>query len=80
MTVTNETGSYVLPNLPIGTYRLSATLPGFKTYAQTGIVLDVNASPAIKNFDSLDLREFLSGIERSYGHLLWNYFCDRICI
>ena len=47
MSVTNETGSYVLANLPIGTYRLSAALPGFKTYTQTGIVLDVNASPAI---------------------------------
>ena len=36
--VTNETGSYVLPNLPIGPYRLEASLPGFRTYAQTGIV------------------------------------------
>src|SRR5436189_5087431 len=39
--VTNETGSYVLQNLPIGPYRLEATLPGFRTYAQTGIVLQV---------------------------------------
>src|SRR2546426_1149706 len=40
--VTNETGSYVLPNLPIGPYKLEASLPGFRTYAQTGIVLQVN--------------------------------------
>src|SRR5438093_7756034 len=46
-TVTNETGSYVLPNLPLGRYRLSAGLPGFRTYAQTGIVLQVNSSPVI---------------------------------
>src|SRR5436189_1583910 len=39
--VTNETGSYVLPNLPIGPYRLEASLPGFRTYAQSGIVLQV---------------------------------------
>src|ERR1041385_8702422 len=45
--VTNETGSYVLPNLPIGPYRLEASLPGFRTYVQTGIVLEVNASPAV---------------------------------
>jgi carboxypeptidase family protein/TonB-dependent receptor-like protein len=45
--VTNETGSYVLPNLPIGPYRLEAALPGFRTYAQTGIVLQVNSSPSI---------------------------------
>ena len=46
-TVTNETGSYVLTNLPIGPYRLEASLPGFRTYAQTGIVLQVNSSPAV---------------------------------
>src|SRR6185369_4985685 len=46
-TVTNETGSYVLPNLALGPYRLEATLPGFRTYAQSGIVLQVNGSPVI---------------------------------
>ncbi len=45
--ITNETGSYVLPNLPIGPYRLEASLPGFRTFAQTGIVLQVNSSPAV---------------------------------
>jgi Carboxypeptidase regulatory-like domain len=34
--VTNETGSYVLSNLPIGPYRLEAGLPGFRTFIQTG--------------------------------------------
>src|SRR5262245_19036112 len=46
-TISNETGSYVLPNLPLGPYRLEATLPGFRTYAQSGIVLQVNSSPVI---------------------------------
>ena len=46
--VSNETGSYVLPNLPVGPYRLEAALPGFRTFAQTGIVLQVNSNPAIK--------------------------------
>ncbi|PYR83439.1 MAG: hypothetical protein DMG19_19110 [Acidobacteria bacterium] len=45
--VTNETGSYVLPNLVLGPYRLEAALPGFRTYVQSGIVLQVNASPVI---------------------------------
>jgi hypothetical protein len=44
---TDETGTYVLPNLPIGPYRLEASLPGFRTYAQTGIVLQVDANPTI---------------------------------
>src|SRR5262245_11076199 len=46
-TVTNETGSYVLPNLAVGSYRLEAALPGFRTFVQTGIVLQVNSSPVI---------------------------------
>jgi hypothetical protein len=45
--VTNETGSYVLPNLALGPYRLEATLPGFRTFLQTGIVLEVNSDPVI---------------------------------
>src|SRR5207253_2308314 len=47
MIVTNETGSYVMPNLPVGPYRLEAALPGFRTYVQSGIVLQVNANPII---------------------------------
>jgi Carboxypeptidase regulatory-like domain/TonB dependent receptor len=46
-TVTNETGAYILPNLPIGPYRLEAGLPGFRKFVQTGIVLQVNANPVI---------------------------------
>src|SRR5437667_1780335 len=46
--VTNETGSYVLPNLPLGPYKLEASLPGFRTYAQTGIGLQVNSSQGIR--------------------------------
>ncbi len=46
-TVTNETGSYVLPNLAVGPYRLEAALPGFRTYVQTGIVLQVGSSPVV---------------------------------
>jgi len=46
-TVSNDTGSYVLPNLPLGPYRLDATLAGFGTFAQTGIVLQVNSNPVV---------------------------------
>jgi carboxypeptidase family protein len=45
--VTNETGSFVLPNLAIGPYKLEAALPGFRTFVQSGIVLQVNANPVI---------------------------------
>ena len=45
--VTDESGAYVLPNLPTGPYRLEASLQGFRTYQQTGIVLQVGATPVI---------------------------------
>jgi hypothetical protein len=46
-TVTNETGSYVLPTLPLGPYKLEAALPGFRSFVQTGILLQVNSNPVI---------------------------------
>jgi Carboxypeptidase regulatory-like domain len=45
--VTDANGSYVLPNLPTGPYRLEVSLTGFRTYVQTGIVLQVAAAPVI---------------------------------
>src|SRR5437867_9426600 len=46
-TVTNETGSYILPNVAVGPYRLEAVLPGFRTFLQTAIVLQVNSDIVI---------------------------------
>ena len=45
--VTDGTGNYVLPNLPIGPYRLEVSLQGFRSHIQTGLVLQVDASPTI---------------------------------
>ena len=39
--MTDASGSYGLTNLPVGPYRLEATASGFRTYVQTGIVLQV---------------------------------------
>ena len=44
---TGADGRYVLPNLPIGPYRVEVTKTGFATFAQTGIVLQVNANPNV---------------------------------
>src|SRR5438093_1993370 len=46
-TITDETGSYAIPNLAVGPYRFEASLAGFSTYVQTGIVLQVNSNPVI---------------------------------
>ncbi|HEV2273638.1 MAG TPA: carboxypeptidase regulatory-like domain-containing protein [Acidobacteriaceae bacterium] len=40
--VTNTDGIYTVPNLPIGAYQLEVTAPGFQTYVQSGIRLQVN--------------------------------------
>ena len=45
--VTDGTGAWVMPNLPTGPYRLEVALQGFRTYVQTGIVLQVGATPTI---------------------------------
>lgn len=45
--VTGTGGEYVLPNLPIGPYKLEAKLQGFSTFEQTGIVLQVGTSPVV---------------------------------
>jgi hypothetical protein len=56
--VTNETGAFALTNLPIGPYRLEVSLPGFRSFSRTGIVLQVNANPQVNVTLSLgDLTE-----------------------
>ena len=45
--VTDEAGAWSMPNLPLGPYKLEAMLQGFSTYVQTGIVLQVGATPTL---------------------------------
>src|SRR5665213_3253749 len=44
---TGNDGAYVLPNLPIGPYRLEVSKAGFSTFIQTGIVLQVATTPTV---------------------------------
>ncbi|MEQ1885377.1 MAG: carboxypeptidase regulatory-like domain-containing protein [Bryobacteraceae bacterium] len=46
-TTTDESGAFIFPNLPLGPYKLEATKMGFRSYVQTGIVLQVGTSPEI---------------------------------
>jgi hypothetical protein len=46
-TVSNETGFYSLPSLTLGPYKVEASLPGFRTFTQTGTVLQVGSNPVI---------------------------------
>src|SRR5262245_18163815 len=46
-TVTSAEGTFSLPNLPVGPYRLSVSAQGFKEYVQTGITLQVSQNPKV---------------------------------
>lgn len=46
-TRTGQDGTYVLPNLAVGPYRLDVQVSGFETYVQTGINLQVSDNPTI---------------------------------
>ncbi|HYO84076.1 MAG TPA: carboxypeptidase regulatory-like domain-containing protein [Bryobacteraceae bacterium] len=41
-TVTSSTGNYVIPSLQVGPYEISVAVPGFKTFARTGVNLSSN--------------------------------------
>ncbi len=45
--LSDDAGVYVFPGVPIGTYDLAVSAPGFKTYVTNGIVLEVGSSIAI---------------------------------
>jgi hypothetical protein len=41
-TTSSDSGDFIFPALPIGTYNMSVTAPGFKGYTSTGIVLNID--------------------------------------
>ena len=45
--VTDTTGAWIMQRVPLGPYKIEIALQGFRTYIQTGIVLQVNANPVI---------------------------------
>ena len=45
--ISDTDGTYALTNLAIGPYRLEVSKPGFSSYVQTGIVLQVESQPTI---------------------------------
>lgn len=62
---TDANGHYTLPNLPVGPYRLEASVAGFKTYTQSGIVLQVGDNPTIHI--TLQVGEVSERVEVSAG-------------
>lgn len=64
-TTTGADGHYTFPNLPVGPYRLEVSMNGFKTYVQTGLVLQVGNAPAANV--TLQVGEVSENIEVSAG-------------
>jgi len=46
-TLTTSEGTFTVPNLPVGPYKLEVTATGFQNYIQTGITLRVSQDPKI---------------------------------
>ena len=46
-TTTDESGQYALRLLPLGNYKVDVTLTGFKTFSQTGILLELGRNARI---------------------------------
>src|SRR5262245_49214056 len=42
--VTNEAGLYTFPNVPVGEYRVKASLSGFNTVTKTGVTLSAGVN------------------------------------
>ena len=45
--LSGSTGSYILPSLPVGPYRMEVTKGGFAKYVQSGLSLQVASNPTI---------------------------------
>src|SRR5262245_26938982 len=45
--VTDEAGEYALRLLPVGTYEVAVTIPGFKNFTQSGIALEVGRNARV---------------------------------
>jgi len=46
-TITSSDGTWVLPSLPVGPYRVDIKKEGFSAYVQSGIVLQVDTAPTV---------------------------------
>jgi len=40
-------GQYLFPSLPVGTYQITVSMAGYKSYVQKGIVLSVDQAAAL---------------------------------
>ena len=46
--VTNEAGLYTFPNVPVGEYRLTASLSGFKPITKSGVTVNAGVNIRVR--------------------------------
>jgi hypothetical protein len=75
-TQTNESGLYVVSNLPIGTYEISAQASGFKKFVNTGVILNVNSKLSVNVtleignvVDQIEVKADAAQVETSTGEV-----------
>src|SRR5438270_5347727 len=44
---TNSEGTYLIPSLPPGNYKVTVKAPGFKAFSQTGVKVEVGQNPRV---------------------------------
>jgi hypothetical protein len=78
--VSDENGAYSLLNLPIGPYRIEASLQGFRTFSQTGVVLQVNSNPVVPVRLELGNLEETVSVEASAPQTLGFQLLQQKCV
>src|SRR5205809_6647164 len=64
--ITNETGSYRLPSLPVGAYEVTAEVSGFKRQVRRGVILAVTQEAVVNlTLDVGDLKEQITVTEEA---------------
>lgn len=67
--VSSESGGFLLPNLPVGSYKLRITATGFQTYTRTGIVLQVSNDAEVNAPLSLGSSDIVVNVDATTSQL-----------
>jgi hypothetical protein len=84
-TTSTATGNYSLPQLPVGSYELSVTAPGFKRHIRQGLVVEVAQTVRVdvtlevgSTSESLTVTEAAPLLKTESGELSHNFTAERI--
>ena len=84
-TITTETGNYAAPNLPPGSYAITAALSGFKRYERRGLTvaaaqsvrLDVSLEVGVEG-ETIEVREDATLLKTETGDVAHNFTVEQL--